>query len=108
MFLETYAMDSTFFFGNEGAVSGVLYKINFVSDLLGKSAFIEILQTSFTFKNSENVVKSGCFQKLLLWRAAIYFRNGGRIYGDLLGGQHLLEILQTSLTFKNSEKSGKK
>ena len=67
------------FFGNEGAVSGVLYKNNFVSDLLGSQYLFEILQTSLTFRNSENVVKSGCFEKLLRWRAPIFFRNEGRI-----------------------------
>ena len=43
MFLETYAMMSTNFFGNEGTVSGVLYKNNFVSDLLGSQYLLEIL-----------------------------------------------------------------
>ena len=66
-------------FGNERAVSGILYKNNFVSDLLGSQHLFEILQTSLTLKNSENVVKSGCFKKLLRWRAPIFFRNEGRI-----------------------------
>ena len=80
MFLETCAMESTnLFCRNEGAVSDVLYKNNFVSDLLGNQYLFEILQTSLTFKNSENVVKSGCFEKLLQWRAPIFFRNEGRI-----------------------------
>ena len=64
---------------NEGAVSDVLHKNNFVSDLLGSQHLLEILQTSLTFKNSENVVKSGCFEKLLRWRAPIFFRNEGKI-----------------------------
>ena len=63
---------------NKEAVSDVLYKNNFVSDLLGSQHLFEILQTSLTFKNSENV-KSGCFKKLLRWRAPIFFRNEGRI-----------------------------
>ena len=59
-------MESTIcFFENEGAVSGVLYKNNFVSDLLGSQHFFEILQTSFTVKNSKNGVKSGYFKKRL-------------------------------------------
>ena len=66
MFLKTYAMESTIcFFVNEGAVSGVLYKNNFVSDLLGSQHLFEILQTSFTVKNSKNGAKSGCFKKFL-------------------------------------------
>ena len=66
MFLKTYAMESTIcFFENEGAVSGVLYKNNFVSDLLGSQHLFEILQTSFTVKNSKNGVKSGYFKKFL-------------------------------------------
>ena len=44
-----------FFFGNEGAASGALYK------------------------NSENAVKSGCFEKRLRWRASFFFRNEGGI-----------------------------
>ena len=43
MFLETYAMMSTDFFRNEGAVSVVLYKNNFKSDLLGSQYLLEIL-----------------------------------------------------------------
>ena len=79
MFLETYAMISTDFFGNEGAVSGVLYKNNFVSDLLGSQYLLEILSSSLTVKNNENGVKGGCFEKLLRWRAPIFSRNDGRI-----------------------------
>ena len=59
-------------FGNERAVSDVLYKNNFVSDLLGSQHLFEILQTSLTFKNSENAVKSGCFEKLLRWKASFF------------------------------------
>ena len=61
------------FYQNDGAVSGVLYKNNFVSDLLGSQHLLEILQTSLTVKNSENGVKSGCFKKLLQWRVPIFF-----------------------------------
>ena len=64
---------------NEGAVSGVFCKNIFVSDLLGSQDLFEILQTSHTFKNSENVVKSGCVENLLRWRAPIFFRNEGSI-----------------------------
>ena len=47
-----------------------------------KSAFkhlFEILQISFTVENSENVVKSGCFEKRLRWRVPTLFRNEGGI-----------------------------
>ena len=64
---------------NEGAVSGVLYKNNFVTDLFGSQHLSQTLQTLLTFKNSENVVKSRCFEKLLRWRASIFFRNKGKI-----------------------------
>ena len=57
--------EHNFFFGNEGAVSVVLHKNNFISDLLGIQHLFEILQTSLTVKNSENGVKRGCFKKLL-------------------------------------------
>ena len=50
-----------------------------LADLLGSQHLLEILQTSLTFKNSENVVKSGCFEKHLRWRAPIFFRNEGGI-----------------------------
>ena len=46
---------------NEGAVSGVLRKNIFVANLLGSQYLFEILQISLTVKNSENIVKSGCF-----------------------------------------------
>ena len=57
---------------NEGAVSGILCKKTFVTDLSGSQHLFEILQISLTFKNSENVVKSGCFKKTLRWRAPIF------------------------------------
>ena len=52
------------FFENKGAVSDVLHKNNFVSDLLGSQYLLEMIQSSLTFKNNENGVKSGCFEKL--------------------------------------------
>ena len=67
------------FFGNEVAASDALYKNNFVSDLLGNQYLFEILQTSLTFKNSENAVKSECFEKRLRWRASFSFRHEGWI-----------------------------
>ena len=35
------------------------------TDLLGSQYLLEVLQTSLTFKNSEKVLKSGCFKKSL-------------------------------------------
>ena len=64
---------------NEGAVSGVSYKNIFVADLLGSQYLFEILETSLTIKNSENVVKSGCFKKRLRWRAPVFFRTEERL-----------------------------
>ena len=61
------------FYQNEGAVSGFLYKNNFVSDLLGSQHLLEILQTSLTVKNSENEVKSGCFKKRFAMESANFF-----------------------------------
>ena len=59
-----------------GAVSVVLCKIIFVADLLGSQYLVEILQTSLTVKNNENVVKSGwMFRKTLAMKSAIFFRN---------------------------------
>ena len=49
------------------------------ADLLGSQHWFEILQISLTFKNSENVVKRGCFEKRLPWRAPFFFRNEGGI-----------------------------
>ena len=65
MFLETYAMESTnFFVGIKKQSQVICKKNNFGSDLLGSQHLFEILQTFITFKNSENVVKSGCFENL--------------------------------------------
>ena len=58
---------------NEVAMSGVFFKIVFVADLLVSQCFFEILQTSLNVKNSENVAKSGCFEKRLQWRPLILF-----------------------------------
>ena len=57
---------------NEGAVSSVLCKNIFKADL-GSQYLFEILQTSFTVKNNENVVKSGCFEKCSQWKVPIFF-----------------------------------
>ena len=69
-----------FFCCNEGAVSVVLCKNIFVHDLLGSQHLFEILQTSLTFKNCENVVKSGCLGKLLRSRAPIFFSKMKEVY----------------------------
>ena len=69
-------MESTW---NEGAVSGVLCKNIFLDELLESECLFEILQTSFTVKNSENVLNSGCFEKSLRWRLPTLFRNEGGI-----------------------------
>ena len=36
-------------------------------DLFGSQYLFKVYHTSFNMKNSENVVKRGCFGKLLLW-----------------------------------------
>ena len=38
-----------------------------------------MLPTLLIVKNSENVVKSGCSEKCLRWRAPTLFRNEGAI-----------------------------
>ena len=53
-------------------------KIFFV-DIFGSQYLFEILQTSLTVKNSENVVKSGCFEERLRWRVPTFFRSEGGI-----------------------------
>ena len=65
-----------------------------MADLLGSQYLFEILQTSFTVKNSENVVKSGCFGERLEWRLPNFFRSEG--------GRYLFEILHTLSTVKTS------
>ena len=42
--------------------------------LLGVWYLFEILHTSSTLKNSKDVLKSGCFEKRLRWRAPIFFQ----------------------------------
>ena len=54
MFLKTCAIE---FCWNPEAVSDVFGEKIFVADLLGSECLFEILQTSSTVKNSENVVK---------------------------------------------------
>ena len=43
-----------------------------LADLLESQHLLEMLQTSLTFKNSEKVVKSGCFKKRLRWREPFF------------------------------------
>ena len=54
-------------------MSDVLCKNILLADLLLGQYLLEILQSSLTVKNNENGVKSGCFEKLLRWRAPIFF-----------------------------------
>ena len=51
----------------------------FLADLLGSQYLFKTLQTSLTIKNSEYMVKSGCFEKSLRWRPPNFFRNEGRM-----------------------------
>ena len=53
MFLKTYA------------ISKASCKKHFLANLCGSQYLFEILHTSLTIKNSENLVKSGCFEKRL-------------------------------------------
>ena len=65
-------MESTNSFFKER--EGFFCKNIFLANLLGSQYLIEILETSLTLKNSENVVKSGCFEKRLRWRAPTFFK----------------------------------
>ena len=49
-FLKAFAMESSIYCWNEGAVSGVLCKNIFLADLLVSHDLFEILQTSLTVK----------------------------------------------------------
>ena len=42
---------------------------------LGSQYLFKILQTTLTIKISENVVKSGCFEKPLRWRMSKFLPN---------------------------------
>ena len=48
-----------------------------LAGLLESQYLLEILQTSLTFKNRKKVAKSRCLEKLLQWRAPIFFQNEG-------------------------------
>ena len=52
---------------------GFFCKNNLLADLLLSQYLFEILQTSLTVKNKENMVKRGCFEKFLRSRAPIFF-----------------------------------
>ena len=62
-------------FLNKESSDGVLGKNIFLADLSGCQYLFEILQTSLSVKNSENVVKSGCFEKRLGRRVLTFFQN---------------------------------
>ena len=72
-----------------------------LADLLRRQYLFKILQAWLTLlKVKGNVVKTGCFEKRLLWRAPIFFRNEGGTW--ILVGRYLFEILHTSSTVKTS------
>ena len=64
--------ERTFFVGMKEKSQIFLCKIIFVADLSGSQHLFQVLQTSLIFKNSENVVKSGCFEKLLRWKRQFF------------------------------------
>ena len=85
MFWKMFAMESAkfFFFEMKEGYKASCVKILIFRPVIKRLVFIwnivcrnqhlfEILQTSLTFKDSENVVKSGCFENLLRWRAPIF------------------------------------
>ena len=84
MFVKGSAMESANAFWNEWEVWGLLFKNNLFADLLGSQYIVGILQTSLNVKNSKNVVKSGCSEKRLQWRAAIFFRNKEGVWSVLV------------------------
>ena len=66
MFLKASAMESAFFFDIKEGCKVSRVRIFLSADLLGSQHLLEVLQrTSLTFKNSEKVVKRGCFKKKL-------------------------------------------
>ena len=50
-----------------------------MANLLGSQHLLEVLQISLTFKNSEKLIKSGCFENRLRLRAPTFFQNEGGI-----------------------------
>ena len=79
---EVYNISNKYQLPNEGMKEQCqmfYFKNIFVADLSGSQHLFEIFQTSLTVKNSEEMVKSGCFEKCSLWRAPIFFRNEGDI-----------------------------
>ena len=73
MLLKDSAMERANFYLKEWRGVMCLFKSLLLADLLGSQYLLEILQSSLTVKNNENGVKSGCFEKLLRWRAPIFF-----------------------------------
>ena len=57
----------------------VLCKNILLTDLLGIQHLFEILQTSPTFKNNENMEKKLSFRKTFAMETANFFRNKGGI-----------------------------
>ena len=53
-------------------MSDVFDEKSFVADLLGSECLFEILQTSSTVKNSENVVKKWMFQRTIVMESTIF------------------------------------
>ena len=80
----------------------------FLADLSGIQYLFEILQTSLTVKNIENVVWSGCFENVCDEEGQNFSCVKMLILDKLPGGRCLFEILHASYTLKISKnvKSG--
>ena len=68
MFLESSAMERSIFFSKWMRVVD-LCKNSFFDNIFRSQYLFEIYHTSLNIKNSENVIKRGCFWKVLRWRA---------------------------------------
>ena len=67
-----------FFFETKEGFKVTCVKKVFLVDLWESQYLFEMLQTSLTVKNSEHLVKSGCFEKRF-WRRAPFSLNEGGI-----------------------------
>ena len=75
MFLETSARESAIFFKMKKAcnMSCVKSKNIFLDDLLRSKYLLDILKTSLTVNNSENVGERGCFENVCDGERQLFF-----------------------------------
>ena len=79
MCLKASAIENANLFLNEGRVQGALCKNIYLAGLLRRCIYLRYYKPHSLLKVKGDMVKTGCFEKRLLWRVPFVFLSEGKI-----------------------------